>query len=114
MQIYELAEPETPNYKGSPLDPKSSVGLPGVKCDACGQTWSDGIARIHKDLPDDHPLRSRKRWPVPIAELNLLRADVRKVLNLSSDTPLPPGADIGVLDLWTKSSKLADFEWPAV
>ncbi|MCW3098390.1 MAG: hypothetical protein JWL77_4008 [Chthonomonadaceae bacterium] len=114
MQIYEFTEPTTPGYKGSPLDPKPSFGLPGVTCDACGETWANMMGRIPKDLPDNHPLRSRRRWPVSVAELNLIRADVRQVLNLPLETPLLPGTNIGVLDLWTKSAKLAAFEWPAV
>lgn len=114
MKIYNLTELSSSTYICDRLIPKPSVGLPGVKCDACGQTWADGMARIPKDLPNDHPLRSRKRWPVPVAELNFLRADVRMALNLPLDTPLPPGADIGIIDFLCKDSHLEAFEWPAV
>ena len=49
-----------------------------------------------------------------MAQLNLLRADVRSTLHLPPETMLLPGTNIGVLELSCKEPNFAAFDWPAV
>ena len=120
MQIYRLRESLVrQDAKGRSVEYHSThVCLPGVKCvgepGACGQIWATSLDRIHSELPEDHPLRAKSGWPVPVREFQALREEVRRVLHLSPDQPLLPGTNIGHVHVRQRRTSVPALEWPAV
>ncbi len=116
MDYFVFDEPQAPD--GSPgracriLRPVP--GLPGVSCDVCGKTWADTLDRVPIDLPDGHPLWTRRGWPVPPDELDRIAADVKEALHLEPGTRLLPGTRIGRVRVKYTRAEVSSFEWPAV
>nr|BDT36926.1 double-CXXCG motif protein [Myxococcus sp. MH1] len=82
---------------GGEVDATHRWRLPGVKCPACGATWSDvGHDHPSVDLSGlaEHRAFERPR-PEPLAELNRLRELVRPLLPPQAE--LPPGTHFGPL-----------------
>ncbi len=90
------------------------LALPGLICEACGNTWSDGVLAIPEELPENHPLWLTKPWPVTLDVFNKVRDEFRKALNLSSNIYMPPGTRIGLIKLACKTDVPGDFEWPVL
>lgn len=75
-------------------DTERSCGLPGVACDACGNTWADlgigyptiGCADLDIALPSDP-------WPIAPATFVALRDKLRRCVG--DERPLRPGTTIG-------------------
>jgi hypothetical protein len=92
-------------------------GLPGVRCDVCGQTW--GGSRI---LPYECPrdLQRNKsltdRWAIPLMEHKALQHEVLMKLKVMGApvSELRPGDDFQPCYLDVPSRPMADFLWPSL
>lgn len=86
-------------------------GLPGIKCDACGQTWG-GSRTLPIACPKD--LRERKqikeRWPIPVDEHKQLQNEIMPRLG-NIDIKLQPGDSFQPSYLDIASKPTADFLW---
>ena len=90
-------------------------GMPGVRCDACGDTW--GGSRI---LPYECPAQLRKRkhltdgWPISLEEYRSLQKEVRDALHITGYVDvrdLQPGDEFQPCYLDIPSRPRADFLW---
>jgi uncharacterized double-CXXCG motif protein len=92
--FYALRPPDETNYEIHATHP---WGLPGVRCDVCGQTWSNtGTSYPTVDLSGlPNAKRYKNLWPVSRAELDALRQPIAPLL--PPGAPLPPGTDLGPL-----------------
>jgi hypothetical protein len=92
-------------------------GLPGVRCDVCGQTW--GGSRV---LPYEYPelLRSHKkatdRWPISRSEHSALQEKLLNQLGLEGEpfVDLRPGDSFQPCYLDVPSRPRADFLWSSI
>ena len=116
VKFYEFTEPNIPTDFGGraiELSPPF-IGLAGVHCPVCGQTWATTLQRIRRELPLDHPLRHNSGKPITPAQLRAIQKDVQETLGLSPEDLLLPGCDIGLLHIECKRSGVHDFEWPGI
>jgi hypothetical protein len=91
------------------------IALPGVSCyPGCGAVWATTLKRIHRELPDDHPLVKGAVVNVDVEEFKRIAADVRQVLQLPPDLYLAPGTSLGFVRLEVRRRKIPDFEWPGL
>ncbi len=98
-------------------DLEHPFGLPGVKCDVCGETW--GGSRV---LPYECPefLRSYNkvtdRWPIPRTEHAALQKQLLADLSLQGEpfTDLRPGDSFQPCYLDVPSRPRADFLWASL
>lgn len=117
MQFWKLDHPDyDTDYRFSYINGglEHPFGMPGVKCDVCGETW--GGSRI---LPYECPpeLRKRKhladRWPISLDQHKALQQEVRHALQkVGVDVPvLDPGDEFQPCYLDVPSRPRADFLW---
>jgi len=117
MNFYFLQEPPATDERGRSLDWSAGgiPGMPGLTCSVCGVTWARDSARLHVKPPRNTVLRHGcGRWPLPTAEFEDLANQVRRELNLPSDLPLLPGANVGPLRLKAVRADIPNFEWPGL
>lgn len=89
-------------------------GLPGVKCEVCGETWA-GSRVLPFICPNSlrGETRLQEGWPIPLSEHLALQTKVREHF-LSHDIHLPPlwpGDDFQPCFLDAPSFPRADFLW---
>lgn len=94
MNLFELVPDESYDVE---IEAEHRWGLPGVKCDACGATWSNvGVAYPAADLsrlPNSE--RYTNAWPVAWNEFVEIRNAV--VPLLPPNAIAPPGTELGPL-----------------
>lgn len=85
-------------------------GLPGVRCSACGRTWSTtGVAYPALDLSILPSVESYcKPLPVAVEAFQELRMPIRRLLPVGA--PVPPGAEFGPL-VGKAYGRFGDFAW---
>lgn len=107
MRLFELRPDDSCDYA---VEANHRWGLPGVKCDACGATWSNvGVAYPVVDLsvlPNAN--RYTNFWPVPWNEFEQLRAPILELL--PKGAVAPPGTDFGPL-VGRVTGALPDLVW---
>ncbi|NVJ21397.1 hypothetical protein HUW62_09220 [Myxococcus sp. AM011] len=97
-QFFLLGEDrETAEKHGGYIDASHTWGLPGVRCHACGATWSD-VGHDYpsvdlSELPERHEFE--KPRPEPFSEFVRLRELVRP--RAPRNSALPPGTNFGPL-----------------
>jgi uncharacterized protein CXXCG len=117
MQFWKLECPEyDSDYRYSYINGalEHPFGMPGIKCDACGETW--GGSRI---LPYVCPRALRKRkhltdgWPIPLKQHRMLQEEVRHELHKAGIeiADLRPGDEFQPCYLDVPSRPRADFLW---
>lgn len=120
MRFWRISSPEyESDYKHSYINGSlvHPFGLPGVKCDVCGDTW--GGSRI---LPFDCPQRFQRHanimdgWPVTRAEHGSLQRDLLATLRIQGDpfVALHPGDAFQPCFLDVPSHPRADFLWASL
>ncbi len=113
MNFYIAKEPPAIDTYGRSLQlAGNEIGLSGLKCDLCGQTWSWFGSRLHKKLSPDSKLHSLVRGPLPTQDFALVANQIRKELSLPDDYPLLPGTNIGPVRLEVVRNEIPNFEWP--
>ena len=117
MNFWRLDRPDYPSdYADTFINGQLEhpFGLPGVRCEECGQTWGGSRILPHA-LPE--PLRGRKeltdRWPIDGRSHLKLRAEVLEALHQAGATidSLRPGDEFQPAFLDVPSRPEADFLW---
>ncbi len=115
MNFYIAKEPPASHTLGRSLEiATGQIGLPGLTCMLCGQTWAWDALRLHRTLPNNIILRGRSLWPVPTDEFAVIAKQVRQELSLPADYPLLPGTKFGPIRLNIVRSEIPSFEWPGL
>ena len=118
MQFWRIAEPEyDSDYERLHINGllEHPFGLPGVKCDVCGEKWGGSGA-----LPMECPLTFRNhhyltnRWPISRKDHEKLQQELMKELGIEGEAfvRLRPGDDFQPSYLDVPSIPRADFLWP--
>ena len=107
MRLFEIRPDDSSDYV---VEANHRWGLPGVKCDACGATWSNvGVAYPAVDLS---ALPNANRYtnfrPVPWNEFEQLRAPILELLPKGAIAP--PGTEFGPL-VGRVRGALPDLVW---
>jgi hypothetical protein len=120
MKFWRIQSPEyRSDYKDTYINGslEHPFGLPGVKCDVCGDTW--GGSRI---LPFECPESFRRhksitnRWPISRAEHEALQKELMAILSIHGKPfiDLRPGDDFQPCFLDVPSRPRADFLWSSI
>ena len=120
MRFWRIESPEyDSDYKDAYVNGslEHPFGLPGVKCEVCGATWSG--TRI---LPFDCPQSFRRhrnltnRWPISRAEHEALQKNLMGTMRIPGDqfVCLQPGDDFQPCFLDVPSRPRADFLWSSL
>jgi hypothetical protein len=117
MRFWRVKSPEhDSDYKYSYINGslQHPFGLPGVKCDVCGDTWS-GSRILPFECPESfrHHKNITDGWPISRAKHEALQKKVMALLSIH-DNPfvgLRPGDDFQPCFLDVPSRPRADFLW---
>ena len=110
MRIFDCNQDEREEFLDFEIDAQHKWTLPGVKCDACGATWSTtGIEYPTVDISNEPFAKEYENgWPVSVAELEQRISRIRS--HFSANAILPPGAEFGHLT-GRAAGRFADFVW---
>ncbi|ATB46847.1 double-CXXCG motif protein [Corallococcus macrosporus] len=96
-RFFGVRAERTTSFNGG-FDATHKWRLPGVKCHVCGVTWGGAGHQYPEVDLSALPEQSRfvKPWPIPVPELEALRALIRPLL--PSGVAIPPGTHLGPLE----------------
>jgi uncharacterized double-CXXCG motif protein len=107
MKLFEVREADK-RTRSPRLAVRRAAGLPGIRCDVCGDTWSTtGVAYPSVEI-GVLPKRVFTRGPVSLAEFLFLRDEIIRALG--KNVPLPPGTGLGPLS-GTTAGVVERLEW---
>ena len=107
-KCFALSPAGPPRYH---LDASHLIGLPGVSCKRCGQTWAAvGVSYPTVDLSSLLQLLPELRDPRPVSVGRLEEMRMAIQGHLEGARPLPPGTDFGSIR-GTASGTLTSIVW---
>src|SRR4051812_37871341 len=99
MRFYHLTHPkyetDQAQTRANPVNSVDIVWMPGIVCDACGETWA-GSRRLYIPITDPALRRELSGKPLPRAEWEQLAQRVRASAGLSENFYLEPGDRLGM------------------
>jgi hypothetical protein len=98
MQFYRLQPPDyltdQEDDAANPIRMERELWLPGMMCNACGETWA-GSRRLYIDITEPDLRRQLRGGPLPAAQWNLLAERVRHVVASEHSEAFEPGDVFG-------------------
>lgn len=119
MQFWRLSAPEyDTDYRDTYINGslEHPYGLPGIKCEVCGQTWG-GTRVLHIECPEEFRDRGelQEGWPIDGPKHRALRSELAESFRkLGHDVELLPGDDFLPVFLDVPSRPTADFLWSSL